>query len=267
MKEFFGIGGYQRTPEGYFSWQHLGFVTSLMVLMIGLAVLFGLRNREKDAARKNRVLIVAAILMDSLEIFKIVILCLRGDDPIRTILLNLPLFMCSIQLISLPLAAFTRGRLKAAALDFVFIFGILGAVFGTYFAGQNYACYPVLSLDNVFSGVTHTIAGFASLYIAVSGMLRMEKRNIFITFSIITGFCAAALVADYTIPYNYMFLKGGDGTPYDIFYKMLGENWLYQTIIYPIIVLLLFYLYIAAFYGAFFLIQHIREKKAAKKQQ
>ena len=36
MKEFFGIGGYQRTPEGAFSWQHLLFVTSLMVLMVFL---------------------------------------------------------------------------------------------------------------------------------------------------------------------------------------------------------------------------------------
>ena len=34
MKEFFGIGGYQRTPEGAFSWQHLLFVTLLMVIMV-----------------------------------------------------------------------------------------------------------------------------------------------------------------------------------------------------------------------------------------
>ena len=34
MREFFGFGGYQRTPEGYMSWQHLVFVTSLMVIMV-----------------------------------------------------------------------------------------------------------------------------------------------------------------------------------------------------------------------------------------
>lgn len=263
MKEFLGIGGYQRTPEGAYSWQHLLFVFSLMALMVGLAVFLGLRNRKRSDETKNRVLIVAAILIDCLEIFKITVLCIRGDDPLGTILRNLPLFMCSIQLITLPLAAFAKGRLKAAAIDFVFIFGILGAVFGTIGAAQNYACYPVLSLDNVFSGVTHCISGFASLYLAISGMLKMEKRNIPITFGIISGFFLAALIADYTIPYNYMFIKGGDGTPYDIFYNLFGENFVYQTFFYPVIVLGLFYIAIAAFYGVYFLIGKLRARKAA----
>ena len=263
MKEFLGIGGYQRTPEGAYSWQHLLFVFSLMALMVGLAAFLGLRNRKRSDETKNRVLIVAAILIDCLEIFKITVLCIRGDDPWGTILRNLPLFMCSIQLITLPLAAFAKGRLKAAAIDFLFIFGILGAVFGTIGAAQNYACYPVLSLDNVFSGVTHCISGFASLYLAISGMLKMEKRNIPITFGIISGFFLVALIADYTIPYNYMFIKGGDGTPYDIFYNLFGENFVYQTFFYPVIVLGLFYIAIAAFYGVYFLIEKLRAKKAA----
>ena len=263
MKEFFGIGGYQRTPEGAYSWQHLLFVSSLMLLMIGLAVWLGLRNRRRSYAQKNRVLIVAAILIDCFEIFKIVMLCVRNpEDVLGTILRNLPLFMCSIQLISLPLAAFAKGRLKAAALDFVLLFGILGAVFGTIGAAQNYACYPVLSMDNVFSGITHCISGFASLYIAIGGMSSLRKQNIPITFGIITGFCALALIADYTIPYNYMFLRGGDGTPYDIFYNLFGtEAAVYQKFIYPFIVLLLFYLYIAAFYGVYFLIKKRRDRK------
>ncbi len=264
MKEFFGIGGYQRTPEGAYSWQHLVFVFSLMAVMIGLAVFLGLRNRKRPEKTKNRVLIAAAILIDCLEIFKITVFCIRGDDPWGTILHNLPLFMCSIQLISLPLAAFAKGRLKSAAIDFVFIFGILGAVFGTIGAAQNYACYPVLSLDNVFSGVTHCISGFASLYLAVSGMLKMEKRNIPTTFGIISGFYVVALIADYTIPYNYMFIKGGDGTPYDIFYNLFGESFVYQTFFYPVIVLGLFYIAIVSFYGVHFLIQKLRAKKTAK---
>ena len=37
MREFFGFGGYQREPEGYLSWQHLLFVTTLMVIMVALA--------------------------------------------------------------------------------------------------------------------------------------------------------------------------------------------------------------------------------------
>ena len=260
MKDFFGFGGYAREAEGYFSWQHLTFVSSIMVIMIGVAIFLGLRMRHKEAARKNRVLVWSAILIDAVEIFKIVILVWRSDDPLRWTGL-LPLYLCSIQLITIPLAAFARGRVKSAALDFVFIFGLLGAVMGTYFAGQNYACYPVFSIDNVASGITHGIAGFCSLYIIISGMATLQRRNIPITFAILFAFCAAAMTANLTIPYedhscNYMFLMRGDGTPYDIVYNLVGGN----SVIYPILVVLLFVLYISAFYLTYFLITRKKEQ-------
>ena len=243
IKEFFGFGGYTRKPEGYMSWQHLTFVSSLVLTMIALAIILGLKNKSRDPQSKNRVLVISALLMDGLEIFKIVLLCFRGNDPMSW-LYNLPLFLCSIQLITIPLAAFAKGRLKNVALDFVFIFGILGALAGTYGAGQNYGCYPVLSFDNVVSGITHTIAGFCSLYIVISGMASMKKRNIPFCFAILSGFCIAAYAANIALDYNYMFLMRGDGTPYDIIYNLVGGN----AILYPILVVLLFYAYITAFY-------------------
>ena len=246
MKEFFGFGGYQRPAEGYFSWQHLTFVTSLMVIMVVLAVIFGRRDRLKTEQKRNRVLAVAAILIDSLELFKIVLLCFRGNDPLGW-LYNLPLFLCSIQLITIPLAAFARGRVQQAARDFVCIFGIVGAVLGTYFAGQNYGCYPVLSFDNVVSGITHSISGFASLYIMISGMECMKTKNIPFTFGILGAFCVAAYVANILLDYNYMFLMRGDGTPYDILFNMVNGH----PVVYPIMVVVLFLVYICGFYGVY----------------
>lgn len=64
MKEFFGIGGYTREAEGYMSWQHLTFVTILMLIMIGLAIYIGLKNKNKEFSIKNKVLIWSAILID-----------------------------------------------------------------------------------------------------------------------------------------------------------------------------------------------------------
>ena len=151
MGEFFGIGGYQREPEGYFSWQHLTFVTILMVVMVACALLLGLRNKKRSEKAKNKVLIITSFVINAIEIFKIVMFCVRGKDALGW-LNHLPLYLCSIQLIAIPLSAFSKGRVKEAALDFVTIFGLLGAVIGTYLAGQNYACYPVLSLDNVEIG-------------------------------------------------------------------------------------------------------------------
>lgn len=255
MKEFFGFGGYMRPAEGFLSWQHLLFVGSLLIAMTVLAVALGRKRRYGTAADKNRVLIGAALLIDGFELFKIVILCLRHESY-QPILHNLPLFLCSIQLIALPIAAFSKGQIKEAATDFVCIFGILGAVFGTIGAGQNYNAYPVLSFDNVVSGITHCISGFASLYILFAGMADMKKENIGITFAILLGFCVAAYIANVTIPYNYMFLMAGDGTPYDILYNLVGGN----RVIYPLSVVALFLLYIGIYYWVFYLITNKRKK-------
>ena len=257
MKEFFGWNGYTRPAEGFMSWQHLVFVTCLMAIMVTLALILGRKNKAAVTEKKNRVLIFAAILIDSFELFKIIIVCVRAGDPWKW-LYELPLFMCSILLIAIPLAAFSKGRVREAALDFVLIFGLLGAVLGTYGAGNNYSCYPVLGFDNMVSGITHSISGFASLYIGITGMATLKKKNIPITFSVLLGFALCAMIANWQLDYNYMFLVRGDGTPYDFLYNMVGGN----PFLYPMGVILLFLLYILSFYGVCFWIRARRAKKA-----
>lgn len=249
LREFFGFGGYERPAEGFLSWQHLVFVSSFLAVIIVLAIYFGRKFRDKSYEEKNKVLIWTAIILDSIEIIRIIISCIRSGEPDR-VLYELPLFLCSIQLIAIPVAAFSKGRLKEASLDFVFIFGMLGAVLGTYGAGQNYAAYPVISFDNVFSALTHTIAGFATIYIGISGMKSMKPKNIPITYAILLAFCVLAAIGNTIVPYNYMFLVSGDGTPYDILYNLVGGN----PVLYPMMVILLFLIYIAAFYGVYMLI-------------
>ena len=115
----------------------------------------------------------------------------------------------------------------------------------------------MLGFDNVVSGVTHSIAGFTSLYLGITGMARMQKKNIPITFGVLFGFAAAALLANHLLDYNYMFLVRGDGTPYEIVYSLVGGH----PILYPIFVIFLFLVYILAFYGVYFM---VRAKKAKK---
>ncbi|MBQ2306487.1 MAG: hypothetical protein II184_03130, partial [Clostridia bacterium] len=81
-----------------------------------------------------------------------------------------------------------------------------------------------------------------------------------ISFLILTVFCVLAYIADVLIPYNYMFLMRGDGTPYDIFYNLVNGN----RILYPLIVVGLFLVYITVFYLAFFGISKLRAKKRAE---
>ncbi len=206
IKEFLGFVEPTAEPAGAYSWQHLTFVTSLVLIMFALAIIIGIHYRKHPDKNKNIPLIWAAVLIDTFEIFKIVLGCLGEGVPLNSILHDLPLFLCSIQLITLPLAAFTKGRLKNASLDFVLIFGLLGALAGTYGAAQNYGSYPVLYYVNVISGITHCISGFASLYIGISGIASMRKRNIGITYAILGFFCTAAYIVNRLIDTNYMFL-------------------------------------------------------------
>ena len=265
IKEFLGLSGadgvsYWREAEGAYSWQHLTFVTSLLVVMAVLAAFLGRAYNGKSESEKNRVLIWAAILIDAFELFKIAVLCGKSaDDPTRWQTL-LPLFLCSIQLFALPLAAFTKGRLKEVALDFVMIFGILGAIVGTYGAAQNYGVYPVFSLENVSSGLTHSISGFASLYIMISGMHSMKKKNIVYTCLVLAFFCVLAYVVNLLVDYNYMFLMDHDGTPYQIVYDWVGGH----KVAYPMMVVGLFVVYIVAFYGAYYGICKKMKKTAEK---
>lgn len=260
MREFFGLsklkeGGYTflRQAEGAWSWQHLTFVCLMMVLMAALAVWFGRRNSNQPMDKKNRVLVVSAFLINGFELVKIVVLCIRCQDPFHWRYV-LPLFLCSVQLIAIPMAAFCKGRTKEACLDFVLTFGILGAVFGTVGATQNYSAYPVLSMDNVFSAVTHSISGFAALYIAFAGMTSLKWKNFPITLGVLCGIAIIAYIANIILDYNYMFLMYHDGTPYSIFYNMVNGH----PVFYPMVVVGIFVVYLALFY---YIYNMILEKK------
>lgn len=257
MGSFFGKPDYG-PAQGAYSWQHLLFVAFLMTSMVLLAILLGLKNKNKEEHIKNKVLIWAAFLIDGFELFKIAFNLGASEDG-SSWKRDLPLFLCSIQLIVIPLAAFSKGKLREASLDFVFIFGILGAVLGTIGAAQNYNAYPVLSFPNVVSGITHTISGFASLYIVISGMTSMKFKNLPILLIILTSFCVTAYVANVLLDYNYMFLMYHDNTPYVMFYDLVGGH----PVFYPMIVVVLFYLYIFAFVYVY----NIIKNRGSKKQQ
>lgn len=261
LNEFFRIGDCQWEPEGAYSWQHLTFVGVLMAAMFGLAIWLGLRNRKWNVKTQNRVMIWAAVLIDGLELIKIGLSCyestLEGETWYAGLRTVLPLFLCSIQLIVIPLAAFTRGRLREMAADFVALFGLLGAIFGTVGAAQNYNNYPVLSFPNMVSGFTHCIAGFASLYVLMTGLATLKKKNIIGTYALLGFFCGAALIANRALDYNYMFLRSHDGTPYQIFYNLVGGH----PVWYPMIVIGLFAVYMALFYAVTALVRAGKRKK------
>ena len=87
-------------------------------------------------------------------------------------------------------------------------------------------------------------------------MESMKKNNIWIVLAILYSFALTAYIVDISLDKNYMFLITGKDTPYAFFYAMVNGN----RILYPMVVMLLFMMYI----GVFYLINYLIVNKAKK---
>lgn len=262
LKAFFGWPGCDsREPEPFLGWQHLLFVTIVLAFVITLAVLLGRRNRN-DERRKRKTLLKAAILMVSCELLKIVLISVRNHDPMN-FLSMLPLFLCSLSLFTIPIAAFSKGRLGEIAADFTLCFGPAITIGGTYLASNYFGNSPIISFDLLISVTTHSISCFAMVYLLTTGMAKMEKRNIKFNVCFLFVFEGLALLADILLrntnyENNYMFLVRSAGTPFEICNTIVGGN----QILYTIFIALLYFAYLGLFILIFSLI-----KKAGKKRK
>lgn len=247
IRQFFGFEEDPRTPEGWFSWQHLTYVTALVIAVILLGTTVGRHFHGLSFAQRRKPLRVAAILMLALEAFKIILISIRSGDPwsFRSML---PLFLCSIILFTLPIAAFGRGRLAAAAMNFTFVFGMLCCLAGTYLAANYYDHSPVFSFDPIISSMTHAISGFSAVYIGVSGLAKRQKGDLGVMAAMLGIFEAMALAADLiqldsAYECNYMFFMRPDGTPFSICMNLVGGN----QALYTLFVAALYFAYLFLF--------------------
>lgn len=262
--EFFKWNGsYQREVEGWFSWQHLLFVTLMVLCTFGLAIWLGRKYRSRTFREKKKVMKIAAILIVATDVVKYVVLTIRDGNPM-VILSMLPLFLCSLIVLALPFAAWENDRFGDICTDFVFIFGIVSVIGGTYLAGNYFSGSPVISFEPVNSVTYHCIAGFASVFAMVSGLAEMKKKNLPWVCCILLVFegialLANTLLAETSYENNYMFLTRGAGTPFDMFMDIVGGN----QILYTICVALTYFLYL----GAFILIYYALTGRFKKKKE
>ncbi len=248
-----------RPAAGLFSWSHLLTVT---IILGGLLVLaFFLAKKFKDNPKGQRiVLITSAASIVALYLMKIIFLLLTTDDVRNTLLENIPLFFCDAMIFVAPIAAFSKGRVQEICLDFIAICGFIMGFMGNYFAGNIYGSHPAFCYLSLISAFDHSISAALALFIFVSHLNKMEKRNIPFTIGIIFVLTSITLVVDYTTGKNYMFLLRGDGTPFDIFFNLVNGN----VILYQIIVYILHCGYIGLFYVIYYLIIKLINNKKKK---
>lgn len=225
--QFFGFEEDHRIPEGWLSWQHLTYTSILVIAVILFSVRLGMQYKNRTDREKKKPLRIASIMMIVMEITKIILISVRNGDPwaFRSML---PLFICSIILFTLPIAAFGEGRISGAATSFTLVFGMLCCIAGTYLAANYYQNSPIFSFDPMVSNVTHCIAGFSAVYIGVSGLAKREPGDYWHMSAILGIFEAMALTvnqlqieSDYES--NYMFFTDPSGTPFSLCMDLVGE--------------------------------------------
>ena len=222
-----------RAGDALFSWQHLLSVTLTLALFLGLAILLGKKYKDNPKAQ-TIVLLVAGIAIVSVQIAKMVYLCWGSDNIWKSLIGNAPLYLCDMAIFIIPLCAITRGRFRDWCMDFVAIWGLIMAFFGTYLAGNIYPAHAAISFSAINSLLNHAISGFAAMFIFVTGLNKMEKRNIPFVIGILLVFMTTALIIDYVDNHNFMFFFFGDGTPFTLFdqYLSFGLKPIYQLWIY-----------------------------------
>ena len=257
--------GEQRAPAGLFSWQHLLAVTLTLAILLTLAVFLG-KKFKNDPKKQNLVLLIAGISIVVIQISKITYLLVETDNVVDCLIGNAPLYFCDIMIFIIPISAFVRGRAKDICIDFIAICGLLMGFMGNYFAGNLYPSHALISFSVFNALLNHSISAFTSLFIWVSDMNKMEKKNIPFSIGILFTFMTIALIVDYVhlartgSPRNFMFFFFGDGTPFTLFHDMVKGN----KIIYQIIIYILQCGYMGLFYFFYYQIVKVVEKHKSK---
>lgn len=249
-----------RSPAGLFSFAHIFTVTLTLAIFLTLAVLLGKKFRN-DSKKQNLVLLISGIAIIVVQLSKNIWLLCETDNVWDCIIGNWPLYFCDIPIYVILLAAITKGRFKQWCIDFLSICGLLMGFMGNYFAGNLYPSHAIISFSVFNALLNHSISAFVALFIWVSKLNKMEKRDIPFVIGILFTFMTIALILDYTLEKNFMFFFNGDGTPFTLFLDLCKGN----VIPYQIIIYFLQCGYIGLFYAVYYLVLKLIKKHKEKK--
>ena len=256
-----------RTPAGLFSLSHILTVTLTLAILLTLAVFLGKRFKG-NPKKQNLVLLISGIAIVVVQLSKNIWLLCETDNFWDCLVGNWPLYFCDVPIYIIPLAALTKGRFKQWCLDFMAICGLLMGFMGNYFAGNLYPSHAIISFSVINALLNHSISAFVALFIWVSGLNKMEKRDIPFVIGILFTFMTIALMVDYiSIPIigrerNFMFFFHGDGTPFTLFLDLYKR----ALIPYQITIYVLQCGYMGLFYLVYYWIMGMLKKKEEHKE-
>lgn len=182
----------------------------VFLLLLDLLVLSLLLFWTWHASPKtqHRLLCAAGVLVPLLELSHSVWMYLTGTTQLVQLL---PLHLCGLQSLFIPLAVFTR---FSVFKDFVFATSLLGGIFGTLIPAGVAEYYPLFSFQTIQTVMLHGLLIYVPLALIVSGRHRPDLHHfhhvlcLFLFVVFVVGFI------DFRFGQNYMFLfEPPAGTP------------------------------------------------------
>ena len=231
----------------------LGAAHVLILLLVALGIVFLLHYVQMlPSARARQTICIAAMLVPALELTHSIWLYATGVSELVQLL---PLHLCGIQSLFIPLAVFTR---RTCFEDFVYATALLGGVFGILFPAGVAGYYEVLSFQTIQTVLLHMLLIFIPLALVRTGAHLPSVQRF---PRVLCIFFAVALVVgtvDRIFGENYMFLyEAPAGTPL---------VWIFNTFGRPVYLVVTFLL-LAGVSLLIHLPFALRQRKAARVKQ
>lgn len=225
-------------------------LTHIVTLIISIIIIIGLYFILKNKSEKTKLITLFTLSLSG--ICAIIYNLLRWDSPLE----YLPLHMCSINAILLPIAILSRNK-KIGNLLILWSPGALIALIMNFQATN----YELLSWTFVMYYLPHTLEFGIPILLFVFKIIRLDYKTIpytllttFVIYTVIhfinvllNNYFIANNIVDWAgnvIQVNYMFSFIPDNPVLQLFYKIIPHKYFYMLLAFPIIIFYLGCIYI-----------------------
>jgi len=234
----------QEMKNRLFSVQHLLAVAMVVAAWVIVILLF----RDKALDSKWKAVTCMSFLPSLLEIAQMLWYKRVGEFSWSY---NLPLHLCSLMAVILPVMAITRNRLLQ---EYSFAIGLAPALMTLITPDVYY--YPALSFIYIQTMLVHGIICLIPLFMVFCMGFRPDIRRLPKVIAILVGLAAAMVPVNKLTGGNYFFLSyPAPGSPMEAFAQAVGSPW------YLIPTFLLGCVLWAVSYLPFIISSHISERK------
>ena len=205
-------------PNGAFPLFGARHMMILALMLLGLS--WALKWVSQLPEEKSwRVIQAAAIVEPILEMTHMVWLYQCGQTQLVKLL---PLHLCSMQCVFIPLAIFTKRR---ALWDYLYATAVLGGLCGVLFPAGVAGVYPLWHFQTLQTVLLHSLLIFIPLALIATGRHEPSLKGFLQALLIFMPVAAMAALVDVLYGENYMFiLYPPEGTPLVWIYQLFGHG-------------------------------------------